>query len=222
MTAACPSCGQRRGKRACPALHAQICAVCCGTKRQTEIACPPECTYLALAKTHPPVAVKRRHERDLQFLLPVIRDLSDAQYRLLLMLQAFVLRDAEGTMPRPLDVDVAEAAASVAATLETARKGIIYEHHAKAVPAQRLAAGLLDVLKDMTGRAGAHAGRVEQDAVVALRSIESMARTAAAVFPEDAEAGAAWLTFASRLMRGIGIRSEAQDTTPEPPRIVLP
>ena len=42
----CPSCGQRKGQRSCPALGAAICSLCCGTKRQKEIACPESCQYL--------------------------------------------------------------------------------------------------------------------------------------------------------------------------------
>jgi len=43
--AACVYCRQRKGKRACPALHGAICAVCCGTHRGSAIACPADCVY---------------------------------------------------------------------------------------------------------------------------------------------------------------------------------
>ena len=42
----CPLCGERKAKRACPALNRHICAVCCGTKRLVEINCPADCVYL--------------------------------------------------------------------------------------------------------------------------------------------------------------------------------
>lgn len=45
--AACVSCGQRKGKRSCPALGGLICPKCCGTKRVVEIHCPPDCRYLS-------------------------------------------------------------------------------------------------------------------------------------------------------------------------------
>ena len=47
----CPLCGKRNARRACPALGHLICAVCCGTKRLTEIACPSDCGYLATARS---------------------------------------------------------------------------------------------------------------------------------------------------------------------------
>jgi len=45
--AKCSYCHQRKGKRACPALHAEICTGCCGERRGKEIHCPPDCAYLS-------------------------------------------------------------------------------------------------------------------------------------------------------------------------------
>src|SRR5437867_2016399 len=75
----CPLCGQRKARRGCPALNQTICAVCCGTKRITEIACPADCGYLASAREHPAAVVRRQHERDLMAVLPTVRDLSARQ-----------------------------------------------------------------------------------------------------------------------------------------------
>lgn len=47
----CASCHAKLGKRQCPALGALICSVCCGTKREKTIQCPPDCPYLGKAKT---------------------------------------------------------------------------------------------------------------------------------------------------------------------------
>ena len=66
MSQKCSLCGRRRGRRACPALGESICAACCGTKRLVEISCPPECSYLRSSQAHPPAAVQRQRERDLQ------------------------------------------------------------------------------------------------------------------------------------------------------------
>ena len=43
--AKCPYCGQRKGKRDCPALGS-ICTPCCGKHRGREIDCPEDCVYL--------------------------------------------------------------------------------------------------------------------------------------------------------------------------------
>src|SRR2546423_8134229 len=125
MKSVCPLCGVRRAKRACPGVSRDICAVCCGTKRLTEIACPSDCPYLSTARAHPAAAVQRQQERDMAFVLPRISDLSETQYRLFLFVQATVLQHAASAGPALLDSDVAEATPTVAATLETPRSGII-------------------------------------------------------------------------------------------------
>ena len=56
----CRACGQRKGKRACPALGEALCPVCCGQRRGREIACPPACRYLA---EHQPYQDRRILER---------------------------------------------------------------------------------------------------------------------------------------------------------------
>lgn len=42
----CVYCGDRKGKRPCPALNGSICSQCCGEHRMTRIACHPDCVYL--------------------------------------------------------------------------------------------------------------------------------------------------------------------------------
>jgi hypothetical protein len=175
----CPACRERKPRRSCPALGTTICTVCCATKRQVEIACPSDCVYLASARSHPPAVVQRRQERDVSFVLPLVSELTETQYRLLLLFQSAIVSHAPAAVPALRDEDVAEAAAAAAATLETARKGIIYEHQAVSVPAQRLTSELGKVVADLAAQAGSHQARLERDAAVALRRIEQGARTAA-------------------------------------------
>jgi hypothetical protein len=42
----CNHCGERKGKRSCPALAGAICSRCCGQHRLVEIACPADCVHL--------------------------------------------------------------------------------------------------------------------------------------------------------------------------------
>jgi len=42
----CLTCEERKGNRFCPAVNGNICSLCCGTKRQKDIECPPSCDYL--------------------------------------------------------------------------------------------------------------------------------------------------------------------------------
>lgn len=73
------------------------------------------------------------------------------------------------------DDDVAEAAAALAATFETAAKGVIYEHRASSLAAQRLAAAGRRFLDEL-GRAGTRVP--DADAAAVFRAIERGARDA--------------------------------------------
>jgi hypothetical protein len=160
----------------------------------------------------------------MQFLLPRIGDLTETQYRLFLFVQALILQHARATVPSPHDADVADATASVAATLETARKGIIYEHHASSLPAQRLATEIGKAIGDLVQRAGSDGSRMERDAAAALRRLERVARDAAAELPDEASPSESWLLLATRLMAGAPGQASEQKPAPadEGPRIILP
>jgi hypothetical protein len=214
----CPLCQHRRPKRECPALGQTICAVCCGTKRQIEINCPPDCSYLSSARAHPAASVQRRRERDFQVLQPLIQDLNGPQYRLLLAFQAVILKHAGSALPSPLDADVGDAAGALARTFETAGKGIIYEHQASSVPAQRLA-GEMRALVGQIERERNLRG-LERDAVPVLRKIEQGAREAAAAFPEDGER--AYLGLVSRMMRDVSSAAAGEKPADPPGGRIIP
>jgi hypothetical protein len=188
-----------------------ICTVCCATKRQVEIACPEDCTYLTSAKAHPPAVVQRRQERDVAFVLPLISDLTETQYRLLLFFQSLIVKHADGAIPAVLDIDVAEATAAVAATLETADKGIIYEHQAVSVPAQRLSSELGRGLAELAAQAGSQRARIERDAATALRRLEKSARTAGTALPGDEEP-----VYLNLLRRVLGGRPDGEEKRDKP------
>lgn len=206
----CPACGERKPKRSCPALGAMICTVCCATKRQVEIRCPVDCVYLSSARAHPPAVVQRRQERDVSFILPIVSELTETQYRLLLLFQSATVTHAAGALPRLRDEDIAEAAAAAASTLETARKGIIYEHQAVSVPAQRLTTELGRVVAELGAQAGSQLARLERDAAVALRRLEQGARTAGKPgTPLDGDDPPVYLNLLTRMLTDPGTHPEA-------------
>jgi hypothetical protein len=45
----CPICDKRRAERYCPAKGEKICAIDCGTERETTIDCPSDCAHLLTA-----------------------------------------------------------------------------------------------------------------------------------------------------------------------------
>jgi hypothetical protein len=119
------------------------------------------------------------------FLLPLVSDLTETQYRLVVLFQSVVVKHAEHALPPVLDVDVADGAAAAAATLETSRKGIIYQHQAVSVPAQRLTDEFGRVVSDLIAQNTSQQSRVERDSAVALRTIEAGARSAATALAGD-------------------------------------
>jgi hypothetical protein len=170
----CLLCNQRKGKRACPALGGQICAVCCGTKRLVEVQCPSDCGYLATSRAHPPAVVQRQQDVDRGILLPLLQGLSERQARLFLMLAAVVARHESDLLQKLVDEDIAQAAGALAATLETASRGIVYDHQPASLPAQRLMTELKTLVTEVSQNAGSS---IERDAAIALRRIEHAAKT---------------------------------------------
>lgn len=170
---ACPLCDQRKARRECPALGRSICSVCCGTKRLVEIDCPPDCAHLSSAREHPAAAVRRRHAQDVTALMPTISHLTERQHQLFFLFHMVIAGHRPEGFARLLDADVAEAAQAVAATLETAQRGVIYEHAAQSIPAQRLASELTGALE---GARKDGATVYDGEAALALRAIERGAR----------------------------------------------
>jgi hypothetical protein len=199
---ACPLCGQRKAKRACPALGQTICSVCCATKRLVEINCPEDCVHLTSAREHPAAVVKRQQERDVAALLPSIHHLTERQHQLFFLFNTVVMRHQPEGFARLNDDDVAEAAATVAATLETASRGLIYEHNAQSPIAQRLARELQAMLEEMRQ----HGAKVyDREAAITLRAIEQGARETRKT---DASP-TAYLTLIGRLLHANRLAQQA-------------
>jgi hypothetical protein len=191
----CPQCGQRKGRRSCPALGQTICAVCCGTKRLVEISCPPDCVHLAAAREHPAAVVKRQQERDVATLLPTLRNLTERQHQLFFLFQSVIARHSPEGFSRLNDDDVADAAAALASTLETAARGVIYEHTAQSPIAQRLANEMKAMLEEIRQKGGTV---YDREAAIALRAIEQGAREARKAAGGDATT---YLTLMGRLLQ---------------------
>jgi len=191
----CPLCGQRKAKRNCPALHNSICTVCCATKRLTEIDCPPDCVHLVSSKAHPSATAKRQQEADVAVLLPSIRELTERQYQLFFLFQNVIAQARPEGLSRVTDLDVAEAAASLAGTLETAARGIIYEQPPHSPTARRLADAFKTLMEQVREQG---ATLFDREAAITLRAIEQGARTVAG--PEG-PGGTAYVDLVARILQ---------------------
>jgi hypothetical protein len=209
----CPLCRSRKARRACPALNQTICPVCCGTKRLTEIQCPDDCPYLASAREHPAAVVKRQQEHDVAILLPTLQGLTERQYQLFFLFQSLIARHTPEGFARLVDDDVAEAAAVVASTIETAARGVIYEHAAQSRLAQRLANEMKTMLAEMRQQG---ATVYDREAAIVLRAIEKGARETRTMEPGDTS----YLTLMARLLQRN--RTSAAQPPAEPRSLIIP
>jgi hypothetical protein len=187
--------------------------VCCGTKRLVEIRCPPDCPYLVTAREHPPAAVVRQQRHDLGFLAEFMRDLNGRQSQLFFLIATLITRYKSPDLESIVDDDVAQAAGTLAATFETATRGVIYEHRPASLPAGRLATALKAALAEAAGGSGTP---FERDAAVILRRIEQAARRM------NEEEAANPRAFISLLDRVVQQPDEAPQESKSEPRLIVP
>jgi hypothetical protein len=204
-----------------------------------QIHCPNDCAYLASAREHPPAAAVRRQQRDIAFVMQFVRDFNERQSKLFLLIARFVgsvdrdedrfARGEDGDrfareINEPvhavglslIDNDVAEAAAALAATYETAARGVIYEHRPASLPAERL----MSALKPLLAEAGHGQGSAfERDAAVVLRRVEEAVRDVREHDPTDRRA---FLDLIGRVISRAPAASDAEPARPEPSRLIVP
>jgi hypothetical protein len=208
----CPICQKRPAKRFCPARSEEICTVCCATKRLVEIKCTEDCRYLESAQRHPAAVVKRQIDHDVTLLMATIGRLSEQQLQLFFLLQSMVLSYTPEGLARLTDADVALATGSLATSLETASKGVIFEEASASVPAEGLRRALKPVVEEVTKDGGS---RVEREVATVLRGMERGARHEGG-FISDGETS--YLELVSRVFQ----QRPNAPRTPEKPLIVLP
>jgi hypothetical protein len=123
--AACPLCSTRTAKRYCPAKGEKICPVCCGEKREVEIYCPSDCSYLRAGRDYE--SDKRSPDTALQARS---RDFTDAWlYRFTPILDVISRAVIAERLKSQwlVDNDVIEVFKALAATMRTLSSGIYYE-----------------------------------------------------------------------------------------------
>lgn len=151
-------------------------------------------------------------------LLPSIQHLTERQHQLFFLFHTVIARHQPEGFARLIDEDVADAAATVASTLETASRGLIYEHQAQSIVAQRLARELQAVLADMRERG---ATIYDGEAAITLRAIERGAREGKGA----AQGSTAYLDLIARLLlanRAARGAAQAEAAAPAASPIILP
>jgi hypothetical protein len=106
--------------------------------------------------------------------------------------------------------------AALAATHETAVRGVIYEHRPQSTPAERLVVALKPVLAE-AGQTGGTP--FQRDAAVVLRRLEEAARTAIATAPGNRRA---FLDIIGRVVRTPDDDSGEAAQADNAPRVIIP
>jgi len=184
-----------------------------------EIQCPADCPWLVSAREHPPAAAVRQQQRDIASFAQFVRDFSERQSQLFFLIATFLLGYQPPELHPLIDDDVAEGAAALASTFETAARGVIYDHRPASLAADRMIAGLKPMLVD----AGRGAGSAfERDAAVVLRRVEASVRQ---VRGQDPDNRRTFLELLRRVVRESppdGSADRAAAPTPAPQRLILP
>jgi hypothetical protein len=158
--------------------------------------------------------VKRQQERDVALLLPTISHLTERQHQLFFLIHSVIARHKPDTLSRLLDEDVAQATAAVAATLETAGRGVLYEHTPASLPAQRLAREITAMLEEVRARG---TKIYDGEVAIALRAIERGARDA----QKQANDDTAYISLVGRLLQ-VRSRPSAEEPTKPASSLILP
>ena len=175
-----------------------------------EINCPDTCVYLSAARANPAAAVRRQQDADVARLFPTIEPLTERQQQLFFLLHSVIARHRPDGFARLVDSDVADAAGAVASTLETAAKGVIYQHETQSAPAQKLAKELTALLEEVKKQG---ATIYDREAAITLRAIEQGARTITGSTASDD-----YLTLMGRLLQ---VNRTTAPSSPAP-SLILP
>ena len=144
----CTLCETRKEKRFCPALHARICAACCGTHRELILDCPSDCSYLKQARGYDRFRPELVEDERWFAHVPVEEDLLDAHPVLLQDLAESIAQSALGNSSLR-DRDVIDALTALVRSFETrAHSGLHYEPTRPSLAQQALIVELREVIAD--------------------------------------------------------------------------
>lgn len=144
----CSLCETRKEKRFCPALHARICAACCGTHRELILDCPSDCSYLKQARGYDRVRPELFEDERWFAHVQVEEDLLDAHP---VLLQALVESITQSALANSSlrDRDVIDALTTLVRSFETrAHSGLHYEPTPPSLTQQAVIEELREVIAD--------------------------------------------------------------------------
>jgi hypothetical protein len=144
----CLICDKRKGKRHCPAKNGYICPACCGEKRGIEINCPLDCRHYSGGQKYHQDKVSRQRLRkegvgsfirraELYNTNPMI--FSDIEI-------AFVRVFRSNNRIR--NIDLAQGLELVLKTLDTEKRGLLYNHRSENVFANEVSDVVIKIIRE--------------------------------------------------------------------------
>lgn len=146
MSILCKLCEQRRARRFCPGVEAEICPQCCGTGREITIDCPLDCTFLREARIHErpaPLTANDIPNLDIEVKESFVEEHEHEVMALSLALARAMERE------RAVDLDAREAIDSLVRTYRTLRSGLIYESRPQNPFAARIQERLVNAIEEL-------------------------------------------------------------------------
>ena len=125
----CILCGERKGKRFCPAKNTSICTQCCGEKRVVEIDCPSDCVYLSSGHTYQSIkkySAQLQQEKD-PLRRKKLYETGQHFGRLFGEIERAIIGYA-ADLRTLTDQHILQAVSLLKETYRTEQKGVIYEH----------------------------------------------------------------------------------------------
>ena len=145
-TVLCKICEKRRARRACPAVHGDICTLCCGAEREVSLSCPLECEYLREAHLREePVDLLQQKIPNAD--IEVTEEFLESRDELLAFC-VYALLGAALRTEGAVDTDVIDALEALIQTRRTLNSGLIYETRAHNHIALAVQSSFEDSLKD--------------------------------------------------------------------------
>jgi hypothetical protein len=162
----------------------------------------------------------RQQQRDVAMLVQFVRDFSERQSQLFFLISSFLVRYRPPEFQTFIDDDVAEGLAALAATFETASRGVIYEHRPPTLTAERLIATLKPALAEAGHGLGSS---FERDAAVVLRRVGEAATEMRTLEPGNRRS---FLDLLGRTIRppapSDGDADREANQAPSPARLIVP
>jgi hypothetical protein len=159
----CLICEKRKGKRHCPAKNGYICPICCGEKRGVEINCPLDCPYYVEGQKYQQEKVSRQRLRKEGVGSFVRRaEMYNKNPEIFNDIEiAFV--NVFRTNNRIRNADLAEGLGLVLKTLDTEKRGLVYDHRSENFFANEISDRVIKIIREYKDNIELRKSRISVD-----------------------------------------------------------